>query len=72
LNSSLICSSLKWQTSGPSRHTTRQVTSLSIISDTAEQIDKDLGRADRLRQSILKKAFSGQLVKRNARNKDTA
>ncbi|PNU19083.1 hypothetical protein C2E25_14495 [Geothermobacter hydrogeniphilus] len=33
--------------------------SLSIISETAEQIDKDLRRAERLRQSILKKAFQG-------------
>lgn len=35
---------------------------LSIISETAGQIDINLRRAERLRQSILNKAFSGQLI----------
>jgi type I restriction enzyme S subunit len=35
---------------------------LSIIADAEAQVDANLRRADRLRQSILKQAFSGQLV----------
>ena len=35
---------------------------LSIVVDAEEQVDANLRRADRLRQSILKQAFSGQLV----------
>ncbi len=38
---------------------------LSIITDAETQIDANLHRADRLRQSILKQAFSGQLVPQN-------
>ena len=35
---------------------------LSIIAEAEAQVDANLRRADRLRQSILKQAFSGQLV----------
>ncbi|MDT8423631.1 MAG: restriction endonuclease subunit S, partial [Desulfuromonadales bacterium] len=35
---------------------------LSIVAEAEAQVDANLRRADRLRQSILKQAFSGQLV----------
>lgn len=35
---------------------------LSVISTAEGQIDADLKRANRLRQSILKRAFEGKLV----------
>ena len=35
------------------------------IRKIEEEVEKDLIRADRLRQSILKKAFSGRLVPQN-------
>lgn len=35
---------------------------LSIVAGAEAQVDADLRRADRLRQAILKQAFSGQLV----------
>jgi type I restriction enzyme S subunit len=35
---------------------------LSIVAGAEAQVDANLRRADRLRQSILKQAFSGQLV----------
>jgi type I restriction enzyme S subunit len=35
---------------------------LSIVGDVEEQITKNEKRIQRLRQSILKKAFSGRLV----------
>jgi type I restriction enzyme S subunit len=35
---------------------------LSIVTGAEAQVDANLRRADRLRQSILKQAFSGQLV----------
>jgi len=35
---------------------------LSVADDTAATIDRELQRAERLRQSILKQAFSGKLV----------
>ncbi|MHC4454519.1 MAG: restriction endonuclease subunit S, partial [Planctomycetota bacterium] len=35
---------------------------LSIIDEAEMEIDKNLKRAERLRQSILKKAFSGRLI----------
>jgi type I restriction enzyme S subunit len=35
---------------------------ISIISEAETQIGANLLRADRLRQSILNKAFSGQLA----------
>jgi len=35
---------------------------LSLVAEAETQVDANLRRADRLRQSILKKAFSGQLV----------
>jgi type I restriction enzyme, S subunit len=35
---------------------------ISIIDDVEKEVDINLARADRLRQSILKKAFSGKLV----------
>ncbi|AMV29402.1 Type-1 restriction enzyme EcoKI specificity protein [Gemmata sp. SH-PL17] len=38
---------------------------LSVISATEEYIDAGLKRASRLRQSILKEAFTGQLVPQN-------
>jgi len=38
---------------------------LSIVSEAEAQVDTNLRRADRLRQSILKKAFSGKLVPQN-------
>lgn len=38
---------------------------LSIVAETETQVDANLRRADRLRQSILKQAFSGQLVPQN-------
>ena len=34
----------------------------SVISEVEEEVESNLSRADRLRQSILKQAFSGQLV----------
>lgn len=40
----------------------------SIISDNEKYIDNNLRRAERLRQSILKKAFSGKLVTGNAKH----
>ena len=39
---------------------------LSIAAKADEQIEADLRRADRLRQSILKRAFEGQLVPQDA------
>ena len=36
---------------------------LSIVAGAEAQVDTNLRRADRLRQSILKQAFSGQLTK---------
>ncbi len=38
---------------------------LSMIDVIEKEVDRNLIRADRLRQSILKKAFSGQLVPEN-------
>jgi len=38
---------------------------LSIVAGAEVQVDANLRRADRLRQSILKQAFSGQLVPQN-------
>ncbi len=38
---------------------------LSIVAGAEAQVDANLRRADRLRQSILKQAFSGQLVPQN-------
>jgi type I restriction enzyme S subunit len=35
---------------------------LSIHKQTKQQLEKDIIRASRLRQSILKQAFSGKLV----------
>ena len=35
---------------------------LSVIEQTEAAVEANLARADRLRQSILKQAFSGQLV----------
>jgi type I restriction enzyme S subunit len=35
---------------------------LSIVAGAETQVDANLRRADRLRQSILKQAFSGALV----------
>lgn len=35
---------------------------LSVTDDAAATIDRELQRAERLRQSILKQAFSGKLV----------
>jgi type I restriction enzyme S subunit len=35
---------------------------LSVIREVEKQVEIELDRADRLRQSILKKAFSGKLV----------
>jgi len=35
---------------------------LSIVAEVEDQVDANLRRTDQLRQSILKKAFSGQLV----------
>ncbi len=37
----------------------------TVIDDTGKQIEMNLKRADRLRHSILKQAFSGQLVPQN-------
>lgn len=39
---------------------------ISVVSAFERQVDVNLKRADRLRQSILKKAFSGKLVSRQA------
>ena len=39
---------------------------MSVISVFDRQVDKNLRRAERLRQSILKKAFSGKLLKTTA------
>ena len=39
---------------------------LSIVAGAESQVDANLRRADRLRQSILKQAFSGQLVPQDA------
>jgi len=41
---------------------------LSIVAGVEAQVDANLRRADRLRQSILKHAFSGQLVAQDANN----
>jgi len=38
---------------------------ISVVSVFERQIDANLKRAERLRQSILKKAFSGKLVRRD-------
>ena len=35
---------------------------LSIVGEIEIEVDKNLKRVDRLRQSILKKAFSGKLI----------
>jgi len=35
---------------------------ISLVREIETQIDANLQRADRLRQSILKRAFSGQLA----------
>jgi len=35
---------------------------LSVVLITEEELETNLKRAERLRQSILKKAFSGKLV----------
>ena len=40
----------------------------TIISEIEKQVDSTSKRADRLRQSILKKAFSGQLVPQNPKD----
>ncbi len=37
---------------------------LTVVSEAEKDVDKNLRRAERLRQSILKKAFSGKLVPR--------
>jgi type I restriction enzyme S subunit len=36
---------------------------VSVISEVEVDLEANLLRAERLRQSILKKAFSGQLIK---------
>lgn len=41
---------------------------MSVISVFDRQVDKNLRRAERLRQSVLKKAFSGKLVPQDADN----
>ena len=38
---------------------------LSVVDEIEIEVDKNLKRADRLRQSVLKKAFSGKLVSEN-------
>ena len=38
---------------------------LSVVREVENQVEIELERADRLRQSILKKAFSGKLVPRD-------
>ena len=35
---------------------------LSVVAETEAQVEADLKRAERLRQSILKQAFAGKLV----------
>jgi type I restriction enzyme, S subunit len=45
---------------------------LSVIEHLNADIDDHLSRADRLRQSILKKAFSGQLVPQDADDEPVA
>jgi type I restriction enzyme, S subunit len=35
---------------------------LSVVAETEAQVEADLKRAERLRQSILKQAFAGRLV----------
>ena len=44
---------------------------ISIIDGIEKEVDGNLIRAERLRQSILKKAFSGQLLKGNIKNIST-
>lgn len=41
---------------------------MSLIDHATAQIDEQLGRTDSLRQAILKKAFSGQLVAQDPRD----
>ena len=42
---------------------------ISIIDGIEKEVDRNLIRAERLRQSILKKAFSGKLVPQNCSDK---
>ncbi len=41
---------------------------LSVIEELEAAVEANLTRADRLRQSILRQAFSGQLVKQGSKN----
>jgi len=41
---------------------------LSVIKELEDAVEANLTRADRLRQSILSQAFSGQLVKQGSKN----
>lgn len=41
---------------------------LSVEENNASSIDNEIGRVEALRQSILKEAFSGQLVSKNSKN----
>jgi type I restriction enzyme S subunit len=39
---------------------------LSLVRETEAQVEANLKRAERLRQSVLQKAFSGELVRDEA------
>ena len=41
---------------------------LTTIAEMEESVEKNLRRSERLRQSILKKAFSGQLLRNGVRS----
>ena len=45
---------------------------MSVAGGIGLEVDKNLKRADRLRQSILKKAFSGKLVPQNNSDESVA